>query len=109
MHAKLNEKYTNFWQIPNNNSGNALIFNNDVQITGNSSEPVTNPAVNGFDYTFPTMQDGEEITITYTASIDPEKASKILPVIGDEADCREFYCTWYLRAKGIAVLWLPNR
>ena len=32
------------------------------------------------------MQDGEEITITYTASIDPEKASKILPVIGDEAD-----------------------
>lgn len=56
-------------------SGNALIFNNDVQITGNSSEPVTNPAVNGFDYTFPTMQDGEEITITYTASIDPKKAS----------------------------------
>lgn len=55
-------------------TGNALIFNNDVQITGNSSEPVTNPAVNGFDYTFPTMQDGQEITITYTARIDPSKA-----------------------------------
>lgn len=56
-------------------TGDALIFNNDVQITGNSSEPVTNSSGNGFDYTFPAMQDGEEITITYTASVNPEKAS----------------------------------
>jgi hypothetical protein len=56
-------------------SGEALLFNNDVAITGNSSVPVQNPAENGFNYTFPAMQDGEEITITYTASIDPSKAS----------------------------------
>ena len=55
-------------------SGNALIFNNDVQITGNSSNYTVNalPAgQNGFDYTFASMADSEEITITYTASLDP--------------------------------------
>ena len=53
-------------------SGTALIFNNDVQVTGNSSGYTTNPVTGkGFDYTFAEMQDGEEITITYSASLDP--------------------------------------
>ena len=53
-------------------SGTALIFNNDVQVTGNSSGYTTNPVTGkGFDYTFEEMQDGEEITITYSGSLDP--------------------------------------
>ena len=53
-------------------SGTALRFNNDVQIIGNSSGYTTNPVTGkGFDYTFEEMQDGEEITITYSASLDP--------------------------------------
>ena len=56
-------------------SGNALIFNNDVRVTGNNSPYTTKAVSNGFDYTFTSMQDGEEITITYTASVDPSKAS----------------------------------
>ena len=58
-------------------SGEALSFNNDVQITGYSREPVKNvPKVGcAFDYTFPSMNDGEEITITYTASVNPSYAS----------------------------------
>lgn len=53
-------------------SGTALIFNGDVQVTGNSSGYTTNPVTGkGFDYTFEEMQDGEEITITYSASLDP--------------------------------------
>ena len=55
-------------------SGNALKFNNDVQVAGNSSDYTTNALSSGgkgFDYTFASMQDGEEITITYSASLDP--------------------------------------
>lgn len=54
-------------------SGNALIFKNDVQVTGNSSDYTTNALSSGgkgFDYTFYSMRDGEEITITYSASLD---------------------------------------
>ena len=55
-------------------SGNALIFNNDVQISGNSSNPSGGATGNGFDYTFPSMREGEEITITYTCNPDYSKA-----------------------------------
>ena len=51
-------------------SGNALRVNSDVAVTGNSTTPVDNGAENGFDYTFPSMGDGEEITITYSANVD---------------------------------------
>ena len=54
-------------------SGNAVIFNNDVQVSGNSSSYTDNGAPNGFDYTFASMADGEEITITYTGSADFSK------------------------------------
>lgn len=54
-------------------SGNALIFNNDVSISGNSSSYTNNGASNGFDYTFDSMHEGEVITITYSASIDTTK------------------------------------
>ena len=55
-------------------SGNALIFNNDVQVSGNSSNYTENTLPSGqkgFDYTFASMADGEVITITYSASLDP--------------------------------------
>ena len=55
-------------------SGNALIFNDDVQVSGNSGYTV-NSAQNGFDYTFAKMRDGEQITITYTASLNPRQVS----------------------------------
>ena len=62
-------------------SGNALIFNNDVRVSGNSSSYRDNGAANGFDYTFASMQDGEEITITYSANVnfnmDTDKDGKI--------------------------------
>ena len=51
-------------------TGNALIFNNDVRVSGNSSSYTSNGATNGFDYTFDAMSDGETITITYSASVD---------------------------------------
>ncbi|HAB93634.1 MAG TPA: hypothetical protein DCF49_02530, partial [Lachnospiraceae bacterium] len=54
-------------------SGNALIFNNDVRVTGNSSPYTDNHAASGFDYTFASMQEGEVITITYSASVDFSK------------------------------------
>ena len=54
-------------------SGNALIFNNDVQVSGNSSSYRDNGAANGFDYTFASMREGEVITITYSASVDFSK------------------------------------
>ena len=60
-------------------SGNALIFNNDVQISGSSSTYTVNtlPAgQKGFDYTFASMKDGEVITITYSASLDPRAINK---------------------------------
>ena len=62
-------------------SGNALIFNNDVRVSGNSSSYRDNGAANGFDYTFASMRDGEEITITYSANVnfnmDTDKDGKI--------------------------------
>ena len=51
-------------------SGNALAFNNDVQISGNSTTPSGGPDPAGFNYTFPSMQDGETITITYSAKVN---------------------------------------
>ena len=51
-------------------SGNVLIVNNDVQVTGHSSSYTDHGATNGFDYTFASMQEGEEITIKYSAKID---------------------------------------
>ena len=54
-------------------TGNALIFNNDIRVAGNSSSFTDNGAVNGFDYTFASMNEGEEITITYTANVDFSK------------------------------------
>lgn len=56
-------------------TGEALIFNNDVIVTGNSSSFTPNTVEKGFDYTFASMQNGEVITITYTASVDLSKAS----------------------------------
>ena len=50
--------------------GNALVFNNDVSVSGNSSSYTANSANNGFDYTFDSMQEGEEITITYSAHVN---------------------------------------
>lgn len=50
--------------------GNALVFNGDVQITGNSSSYTNNGSTTGFDYTFASMSDGEEITITYSANVN---------------------------------------
>ena len=54
-------------------SGNALIFNNDVAVTGYSGNYIDNGAANGFDYTFPSMAEGDTITITYTANTDFSK------------------------------------
>lgn len=54
-------------------SGDALIFNNDVVVSGNSSSYTDNGSPNGFDYTFASMKDGEEITITYSAQVDFSK------------------------------------
>ena len=54
-------------------SGDALIFNNDVRVSGNSSGYTDNHASNGFDYTFASMREGEEITITYSANVDFSK------------------------------------
>ena len=59
--------------------GEALNYTNNIQIrnsdgtayTGNYSS-VTVPK--GFDYTFNSMADGDVITITYTAQLDPNKA-----------------------------------
>ncbi|MBR2823491.1 MAG: hypothetical protein IKE24_07395 [Clostridia bacterium] len=51
-------------------SGDALIFNNGIQISGNSSSYTDNGASNGFDYTFASMRDGETIIITYSANVD---------------------------------------
>ena len=51
-------------------SGNALRVNPEVAVTGNSTTPVDHHSENGFDYTFPSMADGEEITITYSANVD---------------------------------------
>lgn len=56
-------------------TGDALRFNNDVQISGNSHLYITNGVgggTKGFDYTFSEMNNGEEITITYSASLDPD-------------------------------------
>ena len=61
--------------------GNALIFNNDVQVSGNSSNYTMNGVSNVFDYTFDSMQEGEMIYITYSASVnfsmDYDKDGKI--------------------------------
>lgn len=51
-------------------SGNALIFNNDVRVSGNSAVYTDNGGGNGFDYTFASMAEGETITITYSATVD---------------------------------------
>ena len=56
-------------------SGNALLFNDDVQVSVDSNRYTINDLSDGekgFDYTFASMQDGEEITITYTASLNPD-------------------------------------
>ena len=50
--------------------GNALVFNDDVNISGNSSSYTNNGSNSGFDYTFASMHGGEVITITYSASVD---------------------------------------
>lgn len=51
--------------------GSILDYNHDVSWSGNSADPtLTETANGGFQLTFPTMEDGEEITITYTANID---------------------------------------
>lgn len=57
-------------------SGNALIFNNDVAVSVDSSRYTINvlpSGEQGFDYTFASMADGEEIIITYTASLNPSE------------------------------------
>ncbi len=51
-------------------SGEALSINGKPTFSGNSSTPTGNYTSTGFNYTFPTMQDGEVITITYTADVD---------------------------------------
>ena len=54
-------------------SGDAITFNNDVKVS--VSKYTDNGATNGFDYTFPSMADGEVITITYTGTVDFSKDS----------------------------------
>ena len=56
-------------------SGTALTMDQDsITINGNSSEPTGAGATSdGFNYTFPTMKNGETITITYTASVNWDK------------------------------------
>ncbi|MDO4803268.1 MAG: SpaA isopeptide-forming pilin-related protein [Lachnospiraceae bacterium] len=49
--------------------GDALIFNNDVRVSP-SVQYTNNGSSNGFDYTFPSMSEGQEITITYTARVN---------------------------------------
>ena len=54
-------------------SGTALTMDQDsITINGNSSEPTDTSGAtsDGFNYTFPTMKNGETITITYTASVN---------------------------------------
>ena len=68
-------------------SGNALIFNNDVQVTGNSSSYTNNglsAGQKGFDYTFASMADGEEIIITYSASLDQTVAKNSDTITADQ-------------------------
>ena len=50
--------------------GEALIFNNDVQVRGYSGSYTDNNAAKGFDYTFAEMHEGDVITITYSAAVD---------------------------------------
>ena len=50
--------------------GDALIVDPSIMITGNSTQPTGGPTGNGFDYTFPSMAEGEEITITYDARVN---------------------------------------
>ena len=63
-------------------SGNALIFDNNVTVGSHSGTLTDNSTtgMNGFDYTFSSMQNGETITIQYTAHLDPDVA-KTNPVI----------------------------
>lgn len=68
-------------------SGNALIFNNDVQVAGNSSGYTNNglsAGQKGFDYTFASMADGEEIIITYSASLDQTVAKNSDTITADQ-------------------------
>ena len=54
-------------------SGNALEMDTEsLTIEGNSSEPTpgSGPRNNGFDLTFPSMKNGETITIRYKANVD---------------------------------------
>ena len=54
-------------------SGSALTNISTPVVSGNSSAPTINSNTNGFDYTFPSMEAGETITITYTADVDFSK------------------------------------
>lgn len=53
-------------------TGTALSLDTDsIRISGNSSEPTINSkTADGFDITFPTTKNGENIKIEYTASVD---------------------------------------
>ena len=52
-------------------SGTALTMDQgSLTYSGNSSTPTGGPTSDGFNLTFPTMKNGETITINYTASVD---------------------------------------
>ncbi len=52
-------------------TGDALSIDpSTIQISGNSSTPQGSCNAAGFDYTFPSMADGEVVTITYKANVN---------------------------------------
>ena len=59
-------------------SGTALIFNNDISITSTGTlssytSQTLSDGQKGFNYTFASMVNGEVITITYSAHLDPNE------------------------------------
>ena len=58
-------------------TGTALTYNKDAVLTSNKANPVQTTASSandrGFSYTIPEMQNGEVVTIKYSASIDKNK------------------------------------
>ena len=53
--------------------GSALIYQNDVTYSGNSTTPTGGSEGNGFKFTFPSMKNNEKITFKYTAKLDTTK------------------------------------
>ncbi len=59
--------------ITDSMEGSALVYQNDVKFSGNSTTPTGGNEGNGFKFTFPSMKDNERITFVYTAKLDTSK------------------------------------